>query len=145
MKLGIDDMYVTIKQIFSWSVYWMNLLLSMLARVVKKPGYLLVELMIALATIALCSVLVAQLQVHMVQQYHEAEQYFKAVTIANSVFAKKSFDQQEVAPGYTVNAVVKQLDHAVSYLQATVTGSWKTGRGISKQITIHVGMLDDEA
>ncbi len=125
----------------SWSVYRMKVSLSTGALAKKKQGYLLIELMITLAMIALCSFLVAQLQAHMAQQYYEAEQYLKAVNCANKVFEERLLGTQE-QDGHTIKTIVQSVE-GLAYMHVAVTVSWETGRGLSKNITIHGGVLNE--
>ena len=124
------------------SVYRMKGALSTDVQGVKKAGFLLIELMIALAMLAVCSLLVARLQVHMIYQYHEAEQYLKAVNYASRAFEERLVGTQE-RESYTIAMMMHSVQEGLPYKQLVVMVSWKTGRGVSKSITMYGGMLDE--
>lgn len=130
------------KTAISRSVYRMKGLLSMAAQASHRQGYLLIELMIALVSIALCSLLVAQLQIYMVHRYYEAEQHLKAVNYANRAFGERSLGTQEL-DGYTIEMLTQRIQKDLPYKQVTVTVSWNTPGGVTKNIIIHGGMLDE--
>ncbi len=134
----------------------MNTQLSTLTTSTKNPGYLLVELMIALVAIALCSVMAAYLQVHITQLHKQAEQYLKAVNIANTIFEETMFGQTLFGKAsiknnglyddtYTIETTQSKVDKNIPYTQIAVTISWKTLRGADKKITIHGGKVDHES
>ena len=125
------------------SVYRMNYLLSTAANGHKRAGYLLIELMIALTAIAIFSLLVAQLQAHMVHRYYEAEQYFLAVNYASRAFEERVVGTREM-DGYTIEVMFHGVQGGLPYKHAVVTVSWKTGNGAVKQIVIQGGMLDEQ-
>ena len=124
------------------SVYRMSRILSMGGHRQKQAGYLLIELMIALATLAVCSLLVARLQVYMVCHSHDAEQYLKAVTYASRAFEERSFGVRE-QDGFTITATAHCAYKKVPYKQITVVVAWQSMAGVQKQITIQGGMLDE--
>lgn len=124
------------------SVYRRGPALSMPATGSKQQGYLLIELMIAVAVLAVCSLLVAQLQAHMVCRYYEAEQYLKAVNYVNRVFEERSVGTQNI-DGYTIETTVRPVK-GLSYKGVQVTVSWKTASGVDQNITIRGGMLDED-
>ncbi len=126
----------------SRSVYRMNRSLSTPANGRKRAGYLLIELMIALMAIAVFSLLIAQLQAHMVHRYYEAEQYFLAVNYASGAFEERGVGTREI-DGYTIETMTHRVQEELPYKRTVVTVSWKTGRGVAKQIIIHGGMLDE--
>lgn len=129
------------KMIFR-SVYRMRYSLSMGARGRNQPGYLLIELMIALATLAVCSLLVAKLQAHMVCQCYEAEQYLKAVNYASRTIEKRLSGRQE-QDGFTIETSARRVHENIPYNHVTVAVSWNNMAGVQKQITIQGGMLDE--
>ena len=130
------------KTAISRSVYRMKVLLSMAAQASHRQGYLLIELMIALVSIALCSFLVAQLQIHMVHRYYEAEQYLKAVNYVSRAFEERLLGTRDL-DGYTIETITQSMQEELSYKKVAVTISWNTPRGITKNITIHGGILDE--
>ncbi len=131
-----------ITTVISRSVYRMNHVLSMPANGSKRQGYLLIELMIAVAALAVCSLLVAQLQAHMVGRYYEAEQYLKAVNYAHRAFEQRSVGTQGI-DGYTVATTTHSVQEGLLYQHIIMEVSWKTATGVSKKITIYGGMLNE--
>ena len=108
----------------------------------NRSGYLLIELMIAVATIATCSVMLAYLQVHISMLHKEAEQYLQAVNYAHAAFEGSAESSRN---GFTVQKSMQKIKNDIPYSQVTVTVSWKTPRGVAKQIAIHGGQIEDEA
>jgi len=121
----------------------MNRSLSTPANGRKRAGYLLIELMIALTAIAGFSLLIAQLQAHMVHRYYEAEQYLKAVNYASGPFEERGVGTREI-DGYTIEMMFHSVQGGLPYKHTVVTVSWKTGNGAVKQIAIQGGMLDEQ-
>ncbi len=109
----------------------------------KRSGYLLIELMVAVATIALCSVMAAYMQAHIAIIHKEAEQYLQAVNLASTQLMHNNTIVQDDA--YTIEITKSKLDTSIAYKQIMVTISWNSPKGISKQIVIHGGGIDDTA
>lgn len=120
----------------------MNDLLSMTTRSAKRPGYLLVELMIAVATIALCTIIAAYTQAHIAAIHKEAEQYLQAVNIAVAHLEHNTISHDSTYKLETTRTRIKQ---DVPYSQISVKVSWKTPKGVAKHIVIHGGNIDDIA
>lgn len=108
----------------------------------KTRGYLLIELGISLAAVALFSLLIARLQVQLMHQQYEAERYLKAVTAAHHAFEEQIWVRQEYE-GYVIETAIRPLEDRLPYKQVVVTVSWKTAGGNLKKIVIHGGMLDE--
>jgi len=117
-------------------------LLSMGVPGANMPGYLLIELMIALVAITVCALLVAQLQVYIAHHNDEAEQYLTAVSYASELFEHCQCGRQK-RDAYMIETTMQPVKE-LPFAYVAVTVSWKTARGVSQTITIHGGMLHAE-
>ena len=110
-----------------------------------KKGYLLIEIMVALALVTAGALTLAALHVNIVQWYAKAEQYLHATTIAQEALAYAQHGSAYTSPSSTFN-----VTHALSrpsvdlpFSLYTVTVSFTTINGGIQKIVLQGGLLHE--
>ncbi len=112
----------------------------------RRSGFLLIEMIIALATIAVMSLIIAHIQVCIMQWHKEAEQHLMATNLAQLTLAKLQKSEEVMQPDhFRVQVHSYKIRAQVPFIAHSVTISFKTSRGITKEITIDGGSLDEKA
>lgn len=115
----------------------------------QERGFLLIEMMIALAAVAIFSGMVAYLQGQSWSWRHDARCYLEATTLAAAYFehAQRDISSIEVLnknSNFTVNTRLEKPDETIPFQLLTVTLSWRTARGIKQEISITGGIVTHE-
>lgn len=113
----------------------------------KRCGYLLIEMLIALAIISVVSLIVAYMQVSIIQWHKEAEQYAQALNYAHHALAL--LQQGKPVPplnnGFTLAIDSRSINPGIPFTLHEVTVSFKTPRAIQKKISLTGGALNENA
>lgn len=122
-------------------VYKTEVLLSM-ARHAPLRGFILIELMIALAFVPLCAMVAAQLQAQVAQQFGNAENYIKAVHYAQQALEEQWHHGMRTYEGFHIEVATQPVE-GLSYEHRIVTVSFLVG-GDEKTVVLHGGVLTHE-
>ncbi len=111
----------------------------------SRRAFLLIELLVALATVAVFSCIVAFVQAQAWRQYHEANRYLKAVNLITGIFEHMNHDPKRPAIPQTEEFSVQikevRADSAIPFKMVTVIVSWNVAGG-SKELAITGGVVD---
>lgn len=115
----------------------------------KNRGFLLIELLIALAAVAVFSASVAFIQAQAWGWQREAQRYFQAVTLAAEVLEQAQRDSRMLhtvakPEGMEVTTTIERWDSRVPFSLVTVCVSWKSGMRPA-QVIITGGVVDRDA
>ncbi len=106
----------------------------------KKRGYLLVEMMIAITTLAMTALIMANIQARIAGWHIEAEQYLVATNIAQRTLMGL---QQAMPWTYAKNdfgvRIATWTEPAIPFTAYTITVSFVTPRGITREVVIGGG------
>ena len=112
-------------------------------RRVKQAGYLLIEMIIALAIVATMSIILACIHVSMIHWHKQAVQYATATNLALTTLAllQNQKTKPPLANGFTIKIDSKAIDPSIPFMLHTITVSFKTPYGREKHVTITGGAL----
>jgi Tfp pilus assembly protein PilV len=104
----------------------------------KQDGYLLLEILVALVLVAGISFAIALMHTQLIQWQKEAEQYLVGTNLAcEQLFHLQSKScYQPKTSGFQVKTDTIPIDFPVPYSLYQVTVTFKTIRGITKEIML---------
>lgn len=107
----------------------------------KKRGYLLIEMMISLVILMIGSLVIAHIQSQIMAWHRETEQYMMATTIAQEAMVYIPHTMPKNYPGFTLQITASNPDPGVPYTLYSVTISFCTPRGTTKELTLYKGVI----
>ncbi len=125
----------------------MGLLRHQLRDMKLNRGYLILEAMIALTMAVIFTGILAFAQSQASFWHREAQNYLKAVTLAERIFEHLSLHPcaviNEKKEGMDIKVSKKSISEEIPYKQVSVFISWQTREGMDKNITIMGGIIDE--
>lgn len=108
----------------------------------KKRGYLLIEMVVALAMILMVLHIVAGIQVQIAAWHHEATQYMIATTLAQRVLIglQQKIPWHHTVQGFEITVHSYTVQPTISCMMHEITISFQTSRG-TKEVVITGGSL----
>lgn len=106
-------------------------------------GFILIELMIALAFIPLCAMVAAQLHMQITKQFCKAKNYFEAIHYAQRALEEQWPQGVRICDAFRIEVDTQPVE-GLSYEHRIVTVSFLTGDD-EKTVVLHGGALTDEA
>ena len=109
-----------------------------------RTGFIIMEVLIALSTIAIFSVSVAYVQALTIKWQHTAHQYLKAATIANHIIEELQINSNYIPPTdidhMKINVIKKIPPENNVFTYITVSITWKN-YGKDKSLSFYTGIV----
>lgn len=111
----------------------------------KKRGYLLVEMMVAIAILAMAALIMASIQARIAGWHAEAKQYMVATNIAQRTLTglQQAIPWVNEKNGFDVT-IDSWTQPGVPFTAYTITVSFLTPRGITKSVIIGGGNFHEK-
>lgn len=111
---------------------------------VKRHGYLLIEMIVALAIVATMSMIIASMHSSIINWHKQATLHAAATNLALTTLSFLQNDKKTVpsVKGFTITHSSQKPDSAVPFILHTATVTFKTPWGIEKKVSITAGALD---
>lgn len=109
----------------------------------RRAGYLLIEIVIALAIAVTMSTIVAFMHATVMRWQQQATQQMIATNLAISALSSLQSHQNKypTMPGFTINTKIENPDPSIPFGLATITVQFKNPQGVMKQVTLTGGVL----
>ena len=110
----------------------------------QKKGFVIIEGMIALATLVIFSLVIMTIRSHIAIWHTEAQHYLQAVSIANRTFERIAIEQMvpDTVGKFNIKTSIKR-DVKIPYKHIHVAIHWKTAKGQEKEFNLFGGMVDE--
>lgn len=109
----------------------------------NKKGFLIIEGMIALATMVIFSLVIMTLRSNIGIWHAEAQHYLQAVSIANRIFERVSIGQAipDTVGKFGIKTSIKQ-DAKIPYKHIHVAVHWRNSKNEEKELNFFGGVVD---
>lgn len=109
----------------------------------NKKGFLIIEGMIALATVLIFSFVVMTLRSNIGISHAQAQQYLQAVSLASRIFERINLQQEvpDMVGKFGIKTIIKH-DEKVPYKHIQVIIHWKTSKNEDKELNFFGGIVD---
>jgi hypothetical protein len=109
----------------------------------EKKGFVIIEGMIALATLVIFSLVIMTIRSHIAVWHTEAQHYLQAVSIANRTFERITIEQSipNTVGRFDITTSIKK-DTKIPYKHIHVAVHWKTAKGEEKEFNLFGGIVD---
>ena len=109
----------------------------------KREGFLIIEGMIALATVVIFSLVIMTIRTNITIWHTQAQQYLQAVSLADRIFERMSMHQEipDTVGKFGIKTFIK-ADEKIPYKHIQVTIQWKSARNEEKELSFFGGMVD---